>query len=432
MRRLLLILTLIIAGEMVFGLPFHTARYFRPTMLNVFSLSNTQLGDLFAVYGVTAMLAYFPGGALADRFSARFLLSASLLATAAGGVYMSTIPGIAHMALLYGYWGLTTVFLFWGALIRATRDWGGRDSQGLAFGILEGGRGLTAAVVASFAVAIFASLMPEAVELATDEARRAAFSRVILTYSAIAAAVAVMAWFLIPASEKPTHSRPGPLAASFKGMFVVIQRPVVWAQAAIIVCAYCAFKGADNYSLYAVDVLGMNEVEAARLIAWATYIRLGAALAAGLIADRFDAARSIGVLFVILFLSYVPLTVLVPDSASVNLIYANLFISFAAMFGLRGIYFALLEENRTPLHLTGAAVGMVSFIGYTPDIFFAPITGRILDAHPGVEGFHNYFLFLASIMLAGIAAVVWLIWLRRQSVEKLWPAEFESRAAGLS
>ena len=432
MRRLLLILTLIIAGEMIFGLPFHTARYFRPTMLNVFGLSNTQLGDLFAVYGITAMLAYFPGGALADRFSARFLLSASLLATAAGGLYMSTIPGAAQMALLYAYWGLTTILLFWGALIRATRDWGGRNSQGVAFGILEGGRGLTAAVVASFAVAVFASLMPEAVELASDEARRAAFSRVILTYSAIAAAVAVMAWLLIPTPEQTTHSRPGLLAATSKSMLVVIQRPIVWAQAAIIVCAYCAFKGTDNYSLYAVDVLGMNEVEAARFTAWAAYIRLGAALAAGLIADRFGVARSLGVMFAILLLSYLPLTVLVPGPAGAILIYANLFIGFAAVFALRGIYFALLEENRTPLHLTGAAVGMVSVIGYTPDIFFAPIAGRILDANPGVDGHHNYFLFLAGIMLAGIVAVAWLIWLRRHGVEKLWPAEVESRAAGLS
>ena len=75
---------------------------------------------------------------------------------------------------------------------------------------------------------------------------------------------------------------------------------------------------------------------------------------------------------------------------------------------------------------------MVSVIGYTPDIFFAPIAGRILDANPGVDGHHNYFLFLAGIMLAGIAAVAWLIWLRRHGVEKLWPAEVESRAAGLS
>ena len=81
---------LVVAGEVVFGLPFHTARFFRPTMLEVFGFTNTQLGDLFALYGVTAMLSYFPGGAIADHFSARGLLSASLVATAIGGLFMAT------------------------------------------------------------------------------------------------------------------------------------------------------------------------------------------------------------------------------------------------------------------------------------------------------------------------------------------------------
>ena len=70
MSRWLTLVTLIVAGEMIFGLPFQTARFFRPTLLEVFGFSNTQLGDLFAAYGVTAMLCYFPGGVLADRFSA--------------------------------------------------------------------------------------------------------------------------------------------------------------------------------------------------------------------------------------------------------------------------------------------------------------------------------------------------------------------------
>ena len=48
---------LVLAGELIFGLPFHTARFFRPTFLEVFGFSNTQLGDVFAVYGITAMLA---------------------------------------------------------------------------------------------------------------------------------------------------------------------------------------------------------------------------------------------------------------------------------------------------------------------------------------------------------------------------------------
>ena len=422
MRKVVLIVTLVIAGEMVFGLPFHTARYFRPTLLDVFGFTNTQLGDLFAIYGITAMLAYFPGGAVADHFSARFLMSASLLATAAGGLYMATIPAAPQMALLYGYWGITTIFLFWGALIRATRDWGGRSSQGIAFGILEAGRGLTAAVVAGISVAILASLLPESVELASDEERRAAFSKVILTYSAFAALAGVLTWTLIPVPQGPVHARPNPLI----GMATVIQRPIVWAQALVIICAYCGFKGADNFSLYAVQVLGMNEVDAARLAIWGAYIRPFAAITAGLIADRFDAARSIGVAFVVLLLAYLPLASLTPETSGVNIIYANIFISFFAVFAIRGIYFALLEENRTPLHVTGAAVGMVSLIGYTPDIFFAAIAGRILDANPGVEGHHNYFLFSAAIMLIGLVAVAWLIWLRRQGVEKLWPVEIKA------
>ena len=92
LRRILIIIALVIAGEMVFGLPFHTGRFFRPTMLDVFGFTNTQLGDLFAVYGVTAMLTYFPGGALADHFSARKLIALSLLTTGAGGLFMASIP----------------------------------------------------------------------------------------------------------------------------------------------------------------------------------------------------------------------------------------------------------------------------------------------------------------------------------------------------
>jgi len=407
---------------MVFGLPFHTARYFRPTMLDVFGLSNTQLGDIFAVYGFTAILAYFPGGALADRFSARNLLSASLFATAAGGLYMATIPDAQQLAVLYGYWGFTTIFLFWGALIRATRDWGGRKAQGMAFGILEGGRGLTAALVSSLGVMILAAQMPDVVEQASDEERRAAFRSVILLYTGITAFAGVLAWLLIPARNRPEHARPNPL----EGMSLVLRRPIVWAQAAVVVCAYCGYKGADNYSLYAVQVLGMNEVDGARFATWGAYIRPFAAIAAGLVADRFDAARSIGVAFAILALAYAPLTWLVPDASGANLIYASIFISFFGVFAIRGIYFALLEENKTPKHVTGAAVGLMSVIGFTPDFFFGPISGRILDASPGVGGHQHYFLFLAGIMLAGFMAIAWLIWLRRQGVQKLWPIETKS------
>jgi len=410
--------SLIIAGEMVFGLPFHTARFFRPTFLEVFGFTNTQAGDLFALYGITAMIAYFPGGALADRYPARTLLTASLFATAAGGFYMATIPSALSMALLYAFWGVTTIFLFWGALIRATREWGGQSSQGVAFGVLEGGRGLAAALVSTLALAVFAAIMPENVGLASDEVRRAGMRSIILVYSFAAIAAGILVWLTVPVPDPTSYKRSNPL----HGMGVVLRRPVIWAQAAIIICAYCGYKGLDNYSLYAVQVLGMDEVRGAALSTYGAWVRPFAAVIAGLVADRWNAARTIGVAFVVLITSYCLLGISAPDAATLNVVYANLFVSFFAVFSLRGIYFALLEENRTPAFLTGAAVGLVSLVGYTPEIFFAPIAGRILDANPGLVGFQHYFLFLAAIAAIGVVAVLWLLRLRRGGQESLWPA----------
>lgn len=411
MRRILHILVLILAGEMIFSLPFHTARFFRPTLLEAFGFSNTELGDAFAVYGIMAMLAYFPGGALADRFAARKLMSLSLLTTAAGGLYMATLPGILGMSLLYGYWGITTILLFWGALIRATRDWGGRESQGVAFGILDGGRGLVAAGVAMAAVTALSLYLPNGSILDADTERREGLRAVILLYTAATAACGIFAWFLLP---DPGEQEAEPGRRLLDAMSTVLQRPIVWAQAAVIICAYSAFKGLDNYSLYAVQVLGLDEVEAARLTAWASYLRPVAALLTGLAADRFSAGRAIAVAFAALVLCFGLLALASPSAAWLPLIYANFFASFFAAFALRGVYFALLEETGTPRQLTGATVGAVSFIGFTPEIFFAPVTGRILDQAPGLPGHQHYFLFLAGIALTGLAVMAWLFHLQQK------------------
>lgn len=415
--RFTLMLTLVLAGEIVFGLPFHTARFYRPTMLEAFGFTNTQLGDVFAVYGAFAMLAYFPGGALADRFSARSLLALSLVATAAGGLYMATYPGETGMAVLYGYWGITTILLFWSALIRATREWGGDNAQGAAFGILEGGRGIVAALIGTAGVAVLAMNMPDDPSAVTNEERRAAFRSVITMYSLGALGAAALVWFLIPPSKLAVD----PGGRLFRDSFAVLRRPLVWAQAAIIVCAYCGFKGLDNYALYAVQVLGMNEVDGARLAAYAAYIRPFAAVLAGVLADRWSAGRTIGLIFGALVVSYLPLATLLPEGNAVFVIYANVFVSMFAVFSMRGVYFALLGENGVPAHLTGAVAGAVSFVGYTPEIFFGPVTGRILDANPGAVGHQNYFLFLAVVMAAGVVCVAWLLRLQRRDVVN-WPA----------
>jgi nitrate/nitrite transporter NarK len=369
----------------------------------VFGLSNTQLGDLFAVYGITATLAYFPGGPLADRFSARKLMAISLFATGIGGLYLSTIPGPFGMAILYGYWGVTTILLFWAALIRATREWGSASEQGRAFGILDGGRGLVAAGLASFAVIVFGWFLPAQAELMTAGERMVALKSVIHSYTAATLIASLLCWIAIP--DDIGRRRPG-RTRSFSGIGKTVRAPRVWAQAMVVVCAYCGYKGLDNYSLYAVQVLGMSELDAARFTAATAYIRPVAAIAAGLMADRFNARGVIGGLFIAMTISYGVLSGFAPSPDLVNILYANIFISYFGVFGLRGVYFALLEETQIPDDHTGKAVGLISVVGFTPEIFFSSISGRILDHSPGVTGHQNYFLFLAGISAVGVVIVL--------------------------
>ena len=116
-RRGLVLLALVSAGESIFFLQFVQARIFRPTLLEVFSLTNVQLGAAFSFYGIVAMVAYFLGGPLADRFAPRALLAVALVTTAAGGLLLVAIPSLASLKLLFAYWGFTTIALFWSALI---------------------------------------------------------------------------------------------------------------------------------------------------------------------------------------------------------------------------------------------------------------------------------------------------------------------------
>ena len=138
-------LSLILAGEAVFVPPFHLGRYFKSSLLSTFAIDEFQLGQLGAIYGVLAMASYFLGGPLADRFSPRKLVPASLIATGLGSLYISTIPSFGGLYVLFGFWGASTILAFWAPLIRATREWGDEDEQGRAFGLLDAGRGPAAA-----------------------------------------------------------------------------------------------------------------------------------------------------------------------------------------------------------------------------------------------------------------------------------------------
>lgn len=404
LRRALTMLALVIAGEAVFALPFHVARFFRPTMLEVFQLSATQLGAAQGVYGIFAMLAYFPGGPLADRFPARKLLAVSLWLTAAGGLYLATFPGYRGAVFIWGFFGVSTILFFWAAMIRACRDWGRADQQGRAFGLLEAGRGALAALLATLGVGLFAMTFPDGYAAASFADKREALRLIIYGYTVVTAAAGVLAWFAI--NDGTSEVRREPVR---HGIRHVLQMRAVWLQAVIIFCAYVGYKGFDNYTLFAVQGYGLDEVQAAGIAAIGAWTRPIAALGAGLLGDRFGNSRTIFLLFALLLASYLFFAVTTPVPGAAHVMLGNTLVTCIAMFGFRGLYFALFQESSVPVAVTGTAAGFVSVVGFTPDIFVTLVAGVLVDASPGLAGHQHFFYFLSVFAAVGMLASLLLL-----------------------
>lgn len=386
-RRTIILVTLIVAGETIFFLPFVLARIFRPTLLDVFQISNSELGLWFSVYGIVALISYLAGGILADRFPARNLMAIALWLTSAGGGAMLLLPSNRVMIILYGFWGFTTICLFWAAMIRATREWGGIDFQGRAFGWLEGGRGSVAALLATFTFLLFA--------------REGNFQTVILATILFTSLGGCLVWIFIP---KRLPERTGtPFSDTIRGIISLLHKRNTWLLSLIIICAYAGYKITDDFSLFAREVLGFSESNAAGVGTVALWIRALVAILAGYMADRYRRTNVITLSFGLTLVGAGLMGFQILDGLTVLLL-LNLGLTAAGIYGVRALYFAVMKEAGFPITLTGTAVGIVSFAGFTPEIFMGPWMGSLLDKSPGAAGHAHVFLLLSAFAILGLAA----------------------------
>lgn len=395
---------LILAGEAVFILPFVLARVFRPTVLRTFELDNVELGLCFSVYGIVALLSYFLGGPLADRYPPRKLISTALWLTALGGVFYATFPGFRALQVLYGYWGFTTIFLFWAPMIKATRVWGGTTSQGKAFGFLDGGRGLVGALFGMLGVFVFSIFLTSQPDAIGDVQGREAFRQVILIASGIVVIVGGLVWFFMKMDQeikqKIVMERITPSQVR-----EVLRLPAVGLLMIIVLCAYVGYKITDVFSLYAQDVMLYNQVEAAQVGTLLLFFRPLIGVLIGILADRTQTTFWLAVSFVVSFFGALLFATGIVSGSATLLFFISILIVATGVYAARALYFAVMEKGRIPLALTGTAVGVVSLIGFTPDIFAGPAMGYLLDSSPGATGHQQVFWMLAGFsLIGGIAA----------------------------
>lgn len=395
---------LILAGESVFVLPFVLSRVFRPTLLEVFDLDNVQLGFCFSVYGIVALGSYLFGGPLADRFPPRKLIATALWLTALGGLVYASFPGYTVLKILYGYWGFTTIFLFWAPMIKATRMWGGSSSQGKAFGFLDGGRGLVGALFGALGVYIFSTLISSEMPHTSLAESKSAFRHVILVSSGIVFFTGLLVWFFM----KMNHTEKKKIIldkVTLSQVREVLRLPSVYLLMIIVFCAYVGYKITDVFSLYASDVMLYDQVRSAQVGTFLLFIRPVIGVVIGILADRSQTTIYLLLGFIISFLGALLFASGIISASATALFFVSIIVLASGVYATRSLYFAVMQKGQIPLALTGTAVGLISLVGFTPDIFAGPIMGYLLDNSPGKAGHQHVFWMLAVVsLMGGVAA----------------------------
>tara|TARA_B110000971_G_scaffold102938_1_gene105912 strand:- start:126 stop:1379 length:1254 start_codon:yes stop_codon:yes gene_type:complete len=394
---------LIFAAESIFFLPYVLCRIFRPTVLEVFELDNIQLGLCFSVYGFVAVLSYLFGGPIADKYPPRKLIAFSLWLTSIGGLVYASYPSYFVLKLLYGYWGFTTVFLFWAPMVKAARLWGASSSQLKAFGLLEGGRGVVGAFIGTIGVLMFSFFINEESTSISLNERRNAFKYVIYFSSFIVAFVGILVWRFMNISED-LNSKIVLEKISVQRITEVLSLPSVLLLMLIVLCAYMGYKTTDVISLYANEVMLYNQVESAQIATFLLYARPAIALLIGLFFIRFNSTFLLVIGFVVSFCASLLFCTGIITNTSTGLFMISILALAIGVYGLRTLYFAVMEKGEIPLKATGTAVGLISIVGYAPDVFSGPVIGYLLEQYKGVEGYTYVFALLLSFSFIGFLA----------------------------
>ena len=135
-------------------------------------------------------------------------------------------------------------------MIKSTRNWAPHEQQGRAFGLLEGGRGITEALTGSIFGAIF--IWMGSAELA--------LSTVIILFSIANICLAFFVWI----SLKEQNEGPSPGAeekqkrVSLREIIDVLRMPEVWLIAIVIMASYSGYWGTYYFAPFATNAFAMS------------------------------------------------------------------------------------------------------------------------------------------------------------------------------
>ncbi len=389
MGRLVILTT---AGSLIYGLPYFRSYYY-DAYLEVYHLTNTQMGTFGSIFGVLGAISYLFGGIVADMISPRMIMSVSLILTGAAGLLHLTNPSYGILVLIYLIWGFTSLFAFWPALLKGLRGLAAENEQSKAFGFMEGGRGIVNALHLAITLAIFNFFSKTAGNLA-------GLNGVITFYSIVVILLGILTFLLMKNDKEQTKKGE---KLSFRQVIDVLKMPAVWILSLILCCTYTMNISMFYFTPYATASFGITATAAAVVTMMAQYIRPISSIGGGILADRLGRSKMMFIGFIFMGISTAVLVLF--KNVSIPLFIGLCIIIYLAMYLNYGVVFSMMEEGGVPAHVAGTAIGVVCTLGYLPEVICPVLAGHVLDTYTEL-GYKYYFMGVAVVMFIGIIALI--------------------------
>lgn len=380
---------------------------YQETILQVFNMTNAQLNSMYTILGWVFVFGYIPSGILSDRFSAKKLLAMSLFFTGLGGLWFAQIPSYEFVMAIFAIWGFFSVFTFWSAHMKIVKLLATEKEQGTFFGILDGGRGVVEALLASLALFIFSGILGSSLELLD---KRAALIAVIYMYSAVLIVTAVLVWFFVQddkkvlaldADKKEAVKSP---AFKFSELGDLFKNKKVYLLGFIIFMGYAVFWTYYYLSWFLEVYVGIDPVSVAGTMVIVLWMRPVGGFVAGYLGDKIGRTTIQMISLTGAAACLVAISVL-PVVGNQGLFQPLIILLGFFLYAIRGTYWSLLGDLKLDALIIGTAIGAVSFIGYLPDIILPTYNTFLWATFGDMGGFNAYFISSAVLGIIGVALV---------------------------
>lgn len=391
------LIILISMGSSVVYTPMYLKNIFYDPLMQAIGCSNADLGMMVSMYGIAAVVCYLPSGIVADKFRMRTLATVGFVGTAALTFVYAALPSLVVCYIIFLGMGVTSILIWWGTRYKVIRLCCEENEYSQKIGISYSIYGLAGLVVGLVNTAIVASFADAVTGV-----------RVMIVFlGAILLIMGVLSYILIPDFKGEISQNSG--LFDLKDAVEAFKWPgVIWA-ALTMFFVYSVYQGATYTTPYMTQAFGADDTLVNVIGLIRTYgIGLLAGPVVGWLATKIKSASKAMVICFLLSIGLLIGFIIMPTTAGVAVVASMVVLFGFTTYGAFSIGSSPLSEIKMPMRIFGTATGLLSVIGFMPDMFIHAWYGSVIDAK-GLDAYPQIFGIETALAVIGIFCLAMLL-----------------------